>query len=162
MRAEPARWLACQCRPGCLHRAEPGSSASSALTLSRPWPVNGALSLRSLFSLTWGRRGWVVRERGVTQKSRPCLKRPIVFPNVEPGVWNLRFRGGEGVCVRVRPGQGVEGTSEWHLPLVAENSGYFSYRHSCPPCAPCRGKTGTPGVQTEGLLGRNILNSPFP
>ena len=27
---------------------------------------------------------WVV-ERGVTQKSRPCLKRPIVFPIVEQG-----------------------------------------------------------------------------
>lgn len=84
-------WGARQWAPYCClwpsGGAEPGSppAAAPALTLSLPWPINGALSLRSLFLLTW-EEGGDTRERGVTQKSRLRLKRPIVFPLSSRGV----------------------------------------------------------------------------
>lgn len=43
-------------------RAEPGSHppVAPALTLSCPWPINGALSLISLFPLTWEEVGEIL------------------------------------------------------------------------------------------------------
>lgn len=74
----------------------------------RPMPINGALSRRPPFPLTW-EEGGDASESGVTQKSRLRLKRPIVFL-MESRVWDLRFRGAEGICVsEARQGQGKPG-----------------------------------------------------
>lgn len=71
-------------------------------------PINGALSLRPVFPLTW-EEGGDTRESGVTQKPRLRLKRPIVFP-MESRVWDLGFRGAEGLCVsEARQGQDKPG-----------------------------------------------------
>lgn len=84
----------------------------------RPMPVNGALSLSPLFPLTW-EEGGDTRERGVTQKSRLRLKRPIVFL-MESRVWDLRLRGAEGICVsEARQGRGSLGTA--HLSVAGHS-----------------------------------------
>lgn len=52
----------------------------------------------NLCSLLPGKKGEILG-RGAWLKSRLCVKGPLVFW-CRAGVWNLRFRGGEGVCVR--------------------------------------------------------------
>lgn len=113
----------------------------------RPMPINGALSLRPLFPLT-GEEGGDTRESGVTQKPRLRLKRPIVFP-MESRVWDLRFRGAEGICVSEarRAGQAWE-----PLLSVAGHSQDLSDRQGFPPLLLAEVKPG-PEFRTRTCLG---------
>lgn len=82
-------WGARQWAPYCClwpsGGAEPGSppAAAPALTLSLPWPINGALSLRSLFLLTW-EEGGDTRE-GCDSEIQTASKKANCFPAVEQG-----------------------------------------------------------------------------